>query len=204
LNNNTYISVIGPGDIFVDPSLSASWVLYSSSGAQGSTGAQGDTGSASVSYLGGNNPYAYGTTGSAGQYLATTTLATTATAVYEVGPVTTLGTTKLMIMANVSFIHKTYSVIITVGRATTSGASIANSTNIVSDAAMWTNPPATSFYMAASAGVAAADTKPSNVSGFAIDTPGAGTFYYTIWMTSSTSATYEDMTAVLSVLSILP
>ena len=41
-----------------------------------------------------------------------------------------------------------------------------------------------------------------NLHGFAIDSPGAGTFYYTIWMQSGASHNYSDMTAVLTILKI--
>jgi hypothetical protein len=41
-----------------------------------------------------------------------------------------------------------------------------------------------------------------NVNGFALDSPGAGTFYYTIWMSSSASHNYSTMTGVLTVLKI--
>jgi hypothetical protein len=40
------------------------------------------------------------------------------------------------------------------------------------------------------------------LNGFALDIPGAGTFYYTIWMSSSASYNYSDMTAVLTVLQV--
>jgi hypothetical protein len=41
-----------------------------------------------------------------------------------------------------------------------------------------------------------------NIQGFAIDSPGAGTFYYTIWMCSSTSYNHTELTAALTVLKI--
>jgi len=164
----------------------------------GHTGTTGSTGP-SLSYVAGNEPYVTG--GS----LYTTTIAATATAVYEIGPITTLATTKLLLMANVCLINGNHSLVMTVGRATTSAASIANSSNIVADASMWTNPPTSpSYYMAAFAAANQADGKATNLSGFSIDTPGAGTFYYTIWMSSSTSHTYAGMTASLTALSIMP
>ena len=43
---------------------------------------------------------------------------------------------------------------------------------------------------------------PVNLSVHAIDVPGAGTFYYTLWMYSDTSYNYSDMAAVLTVLQI--
>jgi hypothetical protein len=41
-----------------------------------------------------------------------------------------------------------------------------------------------------------------NFNGFAIEQPGAGTYYYTIWMTSSPSSSYSEMTINLTVLQI--
>jgi len=41
-----------------------------------------------------------------------------------------------------------------------------------------------------------------NLSGFALDTPGAGTFYYTIWMSSQASHNYTTMAAALTVLKV--
>ena len=88
----------------------------------------------------------------------------------------------------------------TVGRATTSGATAANSTNIVTGTTPVTLPPTTTaYYMAATS---EASSHESNVNGFAIDVPGAGTFYYTIWMSSDTSHNYSEMTVVLTVLKI--
>jgi hypothetical protein len=156
-----------------------------------------------TNYVAGNEPYATGTSGAAGQFLKTTTVGTTATAIYELGPIVTVSTTKLILMANVCLINQAYSLVMTVGRATTSGASIGNSSNIVADAAMWTNPPTSpSYYMAAYAGTTQGDAKAINLTGFCIDTPGPGTFYYTMWMTSSTSATYANMTVALTAMTI--
>ena len=170
----------------------------SNTGAQGPTGPQGVTGT-SLSYVAGNEPYATG--GS----LRTTTIAETATAIYEIGPITTVSTTKLLLMANVCVVHQDANLVMTVGRATSSGASVANSSNAIADASMWTTPPTSPcLYMAAfSPGNQAANTS-INLAGFCIDTPGAGTFYYTIWITSSVSRTYAGTTAFLSALRILP
>ena len=169
----------------------------------GAQGAQGMTGT-SLSYVAGNEPYATGTSGAAGQFLLTTTIAATATAVYEIGPITTSATTKLLLMANVCLVYTDFPLVLTVGRATSSGASIANSTNIVSDASMWTNPPTSPSYYIAAVSSTQVNPKSTNLSGFCTDTPGTGTFYYTIWMTSSTSQTYAGMTAFLTALRIMP
>jgi hypothetical protein len=203
IDNNTYISKRVVEDVYTDPANNSSdWALYSTRGTIGPTGQLGPTGMV-TNYVAGNEPYATGTSGAEGQFLLTTTVGTTATAIYELGPIVTASTTKLMLMANVCLINQAYTLVMTVGRATSSAASIANSSNIVADAEMWTNPPTSPcYYMAAYAGTAEGDEQPINLTGFCVDTPGAGTFYYTVWMTSSTSATYADMTLALTAMTI--
>ena len=155
----------------------------------------GPTGS-STSYVLGNSPYVASGT------LLTTTIGTTQTRIYELGPITTLSTTKLLIMANVGISPNKHSFQLTVGRATGTGAIAANSTNIVSNVSPLVLPAAsTAYYMAAWPAMNDC-TDPINLNGFALDSPGAGTFYYTIWMQSSISANYSTMTAVLTVLKI--
>ena len=149
-----------------------------------------------ISYLLGNNPYV------ADGSLLTSTIGTSQTAIYQVGPITILSTNKLLIMANASFIGQKFRVQLTVGRATTSGASATNSTNIVSNVSPLVLPQTSpSYYMASLPQMGDANDN-LNLNGFAIDSPGAGTFYYTIWMSSGTSHTYSDMTVVLTVLKI--
>jgi len=161
----------------------------------GITGFTGPTG-ASISYQLGNSPYV--TDGS----LLTSTIGTTQTRIYEVGPITTLSTTKLLVMANASFIGAKFGVQLTVGRATTTGATAANSTNITSNVSPLVLPVTTpSYYMAALPKQGDSDDS-LNLNGFAIDAPGAGTFYYTLWMQSETSHNYSDITVVLTVLKI--
>jgi hypothetical protein len=105
-------------------------------------------------------------------------------------------------MANVAFLAATYGVQLTVGRATTTGAIAADSTNIVSNVSPLALPvSSTAYYISALPTMADAEDY-VNLNGFAIDTPGAGTFYYTIWMSSTTSHNYADITALLSVLII--
>jgi hypothetical protein len=149
-----------------------------------------------MSYLAGNIPYT--TT------LRTTTVGTAQTAIYEVAPVTCLATTKLLIMASSSFFgHNSSDIQLTVGRATTSSATAANSTNIVSNVSPLVLPQtSTAHYICAFPGLNGTNGHSININGFAIDAPGAGTFYYTIWMTSSQSHNYSEMTAALSVLQI--
>ena len=181
----------GPGQILT--AGAAGGGLVWSSGGAGGTGPTGPTGP-SISYRLGNNPYA-----ESGN-LITTTIGTAQTRIYEVGPITTTASTKLLIMANACFTSNNRRVVMTVGRATTSGAIAANSTNIVTNASPVTLPALTSsYYMAATS---EPNTHESNTNGFAIDAPGAGTFYYTIWMSSDASHNYSEMTAVLTALQI--
>jgi len=147
-----------------------------------------------MSYLAGNNQYA--PSGS----LITTTIGTAQTRIYQIGPITALSTTKLLIMANASLISTNRRIQMTVGRATTSGATNTNSTNITSGSSPVTLPATTPSYFMAATSVA--NGLAVNLNGFALDIPGAGTFYYTIWMSSSTSTNYSDMTAVLTALQV--
>ena len=90
----------------------------------------------------------------------------------------------------------------TVGRAIATGDTAANSTNITSGLTPVTLPQTTnSYYFAATTGQ---NNKKVNVNGFALDAPGAGTFYYTVWMSSSSSHNYTDMAVALTVLKINP
>ena len=123
---------------------------------------------------------------------------------YEVGPVTAISTTKFLIMANVSFKGNNHGIQVTVGRATSSGANASASTNIVSNISPLVLPitsSATSYYMMAQP-TNNDSSDYLNLNGTAIDIPGAGTFYYTIWMSSSSAHNYTTMTAFLTVLKI--
>jgi hypothetical protein len=107
-----------------------------------------------------------------------------------------------MIMVNACFIGAKHGVQMTVGRATTTGAVNTSSTNIVSGASSVVLPATSpSYYIAALPPQGDADNS-LNLSGFAIDAPGAGTFYYTIWMQSSSAHNYSDLTVFLSALKI--
>jgi len=121
---------------------------------------------------------------------------------YQLGPITTLSSTKLLIMANACYTGAKHTVQLTVGRATTSGATAANSTNIVSNVSPLALPVTSpSYFMAAIPAQGDADNS-LNLNGFAMDAPGAGTFYYTVWMSSSTSHNYSEIAIALSVLKI--
>jgi hypothetical protein len=149
-----------------------------------------------MSYVAGTSPYA------ATSALLTTTIGTSQTRIYEIGPITSISTNKFLIMANASLTANTDGIELTVGRATTTGAVNTASTNIVSQASTLVLPVTSpAYYMAAFP--AMGDAKDSiNLNGFAIDAPGTGSFYYTVWMYSSHSRAYTDLAVALTVLKI--
>jgi hypothetical protein len=105
-------------------------------------------------------------------------------------------------MAHITFISDNHDVQMTVGRADISGATASASTNIVSDISPLVLPQTSpAYYMGA---ISSHNGKNLSLSGHATDTPGTGTFYYTIWMSSNALHLYTGMTAVLTVLKILP
>jgi hypothetical protein len=166
-------------------------------GTNGNTGPTGPAGTAtSLSYAAGNFPYANSST------LLTTDLLAVQTAIYRVGPVNATATSVFMVNVNLCFISKDTAIQITVGRSTSLANSTiaANNTNIVSNVVGLTLPVTTpSYYMAAFPN-GGSNNKSVNINGFALDSPGAGTFYYTLWASDSGHHTYADMTAVLTVL----
>jgi len=104
-------------------------------------------------------------------------------------------------MANITIQSSNHNFQLTVGRATSTGETAANSTDIVSNTTPLALPVASpNTYIAAIP--AMSGNHPQNGSGFAIDNPGAGTFYYTIWASSSTSHNYSAMAAALTVLKV--
>jgi hypothetical protein len=107
-----------------------------------------------------------------------------------------------MVMANASFIGNKHGVQLTVGRASSSGAAASASTNIASNVSPLALPVSSpSYYLAALPAQGDADGS-LNLNGFAIDAPGAGTFYYTVWMQSSVAHNYADLAVVLTALKI--
>jgi len=135
--------------------------------------------------------------------LLTTTLTTSATALYEVGPVVTTASSKLLIVANLSLFTgtataNTYQML--VGRYTATGGGSGSSTNIISNQQEIIMP----FTTGASYVMASVNTSASgqavNLNGIATDIPGAGTFYYRIWATASAdNSANSTLTASLNV-----
>jgi len=168
-------------------------------GSTGSTGSTGPAGiSSSLSYAAGNYPYAYSTA------LLTNTLLATQTAIYRVGPITATASSIFMVTTNLCFISKDTAIQITVGRATSLANSTvaANNTNIVSNIVGLTLPLTTPPYYMAAFPQGGSNNRSVNINGFALDSPGAGTFYYTLWACDAGFHTYADMTAFLAVLAV--
>ena len=137
--------------------------------------------------------------------MITTTIGTTQTAIYRLGPFTATSTTTFLILPNVSLESDNHTVSLTVGRALVPAATNLLSTNIVNGLAPLTLPQpgagTYNYYMASA-------KEPGNVNfnlcGSALDKPGAGSFYYTIWMQSDNSYNYVEMAVSLIVLQVVP
>jgi len=194
-------------------------------GSTGYTGRTGDTGpigptGPSMSYQLGNYPYAIYVAGSSpppGSIL-TKTIYRYQTRVYDIGPITITSPSIYLIMASASFTALQWPVQLTVGRSTGSPSDNSNpilntnSINIVSHETSITLPKISG----SPANYMAAFTQPTStgfcasLSGFALDSPGAGTYYYSIWMCSlnTTSGSplpvddYNDLALALTVLKI--
>jgi hypothetical protein len=166
-------------------------------GTNGATGATGATGTSESLIL--------GTTYLEPGSLLTTNLATTSTLVYQIGPVTALSTTQLLIMANTVVQAQNGTTIqLTVGRATVSGATAGQCINLASGLTGITlseTVPGTAIagWPGPGGGV---NNKIVNVNGFALDKPGAGTFYYNLWMASNVAHNFSTMTAAIEVLKV--
>jgi hypothetical protein len=130
----------------------------------------------------------------------TTSIGTSATLVHQVGPVTTTVTGKYTLMALIAYVHQGYMTQMTIGRSSVSLASAANCVSVINGASPLVLPSGgTCFYVDSNS-----DTSVGNsaLKGFATDSPGAGTFYYTVWMSSDTPFNYNGMAASLTVFSV--
>ena len=123
------------------------------------------------------------------------------TAMYQIGPIRTTATSKLLIAASLSMIATSANAVqMTVGRATTSGSPYTGLTNVVSNTSGIPLPisdtqPA--YFMAAATTISG---QAANLSATVVDTPGAGTFYYTIFASSLPSmSANSSITANLNV-----
>jgi len=205
---------IGPTINELDPGQIGGWVLaptgnvdndtYDLTAQKKTPGAEFPAGLTGPVYSLIKNPslsYSAGNTGSSN--VTTQIILLTETSVYEVGPITSTSTNIFLVMANAAFISGGHKIQYTVGRAITSAASSSASTNILGNvtplALSDTTTPAN--YMAAFPG--GANNKNVSLSGYALDSPGAGTFYYKIWMSSDNDAhIYTGTHVSLSVLKV--
>ena len=166
-------------------------------GVTGPIGPIGPTGSGSLSLVAGNINY------SVNNNLITRTIGTSQTRIFQVGPITSLVSSKFLILPNVSMKSESKEVQLTVGRATTAAASNTSSTNIVNGVSPLILPqPGSGSYNYYIASMKLPNGINFNLSGSAIDQPGAGTFYYTIWMQNENSNTYNEMAVSLTILQV--
>jgi hypothetical protein len=92
---------------------------------------------------------------------------------------------------------------LTVGRSTTLLATNILSTNIVNNSSPLILPqPGSGTYNYYMASLCVGNNTNINLSGSALDKPGVGTFYYTIWMQSDKSGSFPEMAASLIVLKV--
>jgi hypothetical protein len=137
--------------------------------------------------------------------LITTTIGTTQTAIYRLGPFTATATTTFLVLTNVSLQSDDNTVSLTVGRASTPAATNILSTNIVNNLSPLTLPqPGAGTYNYYMASGKPRNNVNFNLCGSALDKPGAGTVYYTIWMQSDNSYNYVEMAVSLIVLQVVP
>lgn len=107
---------------------------------------------------------------------------------------------KGVILTNVTLKSEDAAISLTVGRSTTLLATNLLSTNIVNNASPLILPSGTYNYYIAS--IHTKNNVNTNLSGSALDQPGIGSFYYTIWMQSNKVGTFREMAAALIVLRV--
>lgn len=131
--------------------------------------------------------------------LLTTTIGSTATRMYQVGPITASASSKLLIVANLSMIAASANTVqLTVGRSTNpAGSSTVNVLNNTS-IALPISTGSSAYFMAAKTTVTSEAT---TLSGTVVDSPGEGTFYYSLWASSTPAMSANTtLTANLNVL----
>ncbi len=108
---------------------------------------------------------------------------------------------KGVIIPNVTLKSEDAAISLTVGRSTTLLATNLLSTNIVNNASPLILPSGTyNYYMAS---IRVGNGININLSGSALDQPGIGLFYYTIWMQSNKVGSFPEMAASLIVLRVV-
>jgi hypothetical protein len=135
--------------------------------------------------------------------LITRNVGVTQTAIYVSGPFTSLATTTFLILANICIKSENNTVSFTVGRSTTPLASNTFSTNIVNGVYPLILPqPGGGTYNYYMASLRLENSINFNLNGSALDQPGAGTFYYTIWMQCEKAGSFSEMALSLIVLKV--
>jgi hypothetical protein len=114
--------------------------------------------------------------------------------------VKTTATGKYMLMALLAYVHQGYMTQMTIGRSAVSLDSAANCVSVVNGTRPLVLPSGgTCFYIDANSDSGVGN---SALKGSVTDNPGAGSFYYTLWMTSDTPFNYNGMAASLTVFSV--
>lgn len=166
-------------------------------GSTGSTGPRGTDGSL-TNLAGGTIPYVVD------RSLITSPIGEKETEIYRLGPFAALETTTFLVLANVSLQSRGFTVSLTVGRSSEPSDTNVSSTNIVNGRSPLILPqPGEGIYNYYMASARLADTIPFNLCGTALDKPGDGKFYYTIWMQSDREGTYPEMAVSLTVLQVV-
>jgi hypothetical protein len=129
----------------------------------------------------GSSPYI-----SSGNLLTSTIISDAGgTPLYQIGPIVTSASSKLLIVASMSMIASANCTIqMTVGRTTTSGSPYTGLTNVVSGVSGIPLPIAPTLPANFMAATLALTNVASNLNGTVVDEPGAGTFYYTVYASS--------------------
>jgi hypothetical protein len=149
--------------------------------------------------MGGTIPY------SVGASLITRNIGLTQTAIYVSGPFSSSATSTFLILANVSLKSEDAVISLTVGRSITPLAINTFSTNIVNGVSPLTLPqPGSGSYNYYMASLRTGNNTNINLNGSALDTPGTGTFYYTVWMQSDKVGSFPEMALSLIVLKVFP
>ena len=108
-----------------------------------------------------------------------------------------------LIIVNVCLKSEDNTISLTVGRSTTPLATNIFSTNIVNGVSPLILPqPGAAAYNYYMASLRVGNGINLNLSGSALDTPAAGTFYYTVWMQSDKAGSFPEMALSLIVLKV--
>ena len=133
---------------------------------------------------------------------ATANLENNVIRIKEIGPIATTSTGRYLCMADMTYTSTgtNHITTMTIARATTSGATGGASTNLANLSPISSGITGANQYVATHLSSRNADTICS-LTGFTIDNPGVGTFYYSVWGFSENSVSSENVD--FSVLNVL-